>query len=490
MRKSLAILFVLILVSGCGIYWANSTIGDEIDEVRFEENVIFGEKSVVEGVTVERNTKYSENMYWNTTYKVGEKPIVQTDFEFYEFEKGDMWQKQYSGVGFDIYNRTTVDSHAVWSGKSKDDAVGLGVAFIELLEETPNGTISYKNVYLKDYLDYYLFDVQIDLPDFFQIIENDGLEYQYSEEEASPYRELLDAFHTFFRIPVLENEEYRIGLKKDDKGQITDFAFASASGGMSVNNMDIEVLEYGDEFSFDVDAVYTEDTCYFTFDPTTWAGNIVDTSLIPGGYGVYSFQYNSEEGSIDTDSLKMVYPLEANGYVSLELDVQKENLIIFSEDKEQFYMTVVDLDTMEKKQHLAYAQMDVDELTRCYWVEDDFMVAQHSYHEAVLFSRNEDGTYKMEYTILDKTEELEADVDFLSGDCCFDWDGKRLLVSNGWMVSKPYWRETCGFYLAAFDESGLIYYGEYYSSLDTVEAEYEYSYCKPVNNNPLEVRWN
>ena len=55
----------------------------------------------------------------------------------------------------------------------------------------------------------------------------------------------------------------------------------------------------------------------------------MDTSLIPGGYGIYSFKYGDQ--FIDGESLKLEYALEPSGYVDVELDEQQENLLIFRE---------------------------------------------------------------------------------------------------------------------------------------------------------------
>lgn len=42
-----------------------------------------------------------------------------------------------------------------------------------------------------------------------------------------------------------------------------------------------------DSFSFETIACSTPEAVYFTFDPHSYRGELVDTSMIPGGYGLY-----------------------------------------------------------------------------------------------------------------------------------------------------------------------------------------------------------
>ncbi|MGN1156331.1 MAG: hypothetical protein ACI4TK_09165 [Agathobacter sp.] len=484
MRKALAILMLLVLLSGLGIYRVNASIGGEADQVQFRENVIYGDKSVVEGVTIERNVKYNRNLYWNTRYTVGKTPAIDTDFTYYPFGKGEEWKNLNSALYFYSFDGNVLNETETDENIDSVDRKGLSKAFFELIKEAPAGTTTTKQIYLKDYAEYYGVDgIEFNLSNFNYFIHR-------SSSRQEKEKQILDAFEVFFRIPVLEDEQYIIGVHKDEKGKVTGYGYVSNTGGMSVDDMEISSLPTdtrGDSFSLGVmNVVCTEDTCYFTFYPFTEEGKIVDTSLIPGGYGIYSFQYDAEKETIDTSSLKLAYSLEPTGYVSLELDTDG-NLLIFTEDDTQFYLTVVDLATMQQKQQLAYGYIpDEKNLARAYWVMEDFLIAQYSYEEAMIFSKNEAGTYQKEYTIPAEVTEVSTTAYFLTGgDCCYDWDGKRLLVAGSLRGDEAYWQELCGVYLAVFDETGLIYYGEYYSTLDSSEGDK----CEPTYSNRLNIAW-
>lgn len=486
MRKSLALLIILILLSGYGIYWAGTTVGAEEDKVQFTENVIFGDKSVVEGVTVSRNTKYQEYMYWNTVYNVGEKPTVNTEFAFHEFGKNEEWERHYSGIWLDNVNYDTNFDETGYEDGRAEKAQGLEKAFYEFVKDAPAGKTTYKKIKLKDYMEYYAFGMQVNLPgvfmDYTRMVDNS----HYSEKELKQ----VEKFNEFFKIPVLEDENYVLGVTKNEAGKVIGYGYNTANGGASYNNFDYpDGVVSGDNFFFDTSMAYTEDTCYFTFLPLTAKEKIVDMSLIPGGYGIYSFKYDSKKETFDADSLKLEYGLEPGGYVGLEVDTQQENLLVFTEDDEQFYLQVIDLDTMKEKQKIAYGKMDEEHLTRCYFVEEDFLIAQYDYYEAMLFSRNEDGTYTPEYTIPGEMLEVSEKSYFLSGDCVFDWDGEKLLIADSLETGEPHYQDLCGFFLAAFDKTGLVYYGEYESSLDTGSLWHNNGLCEPTQNHSITIRW-
>lgn len=470
MKKAFALLLGLTLLSGCGIFWANATIGKEIDDVQWTENVILGDKSVVEGVTIQRNTKFEKYMYWDTTYVIGENPTVHTDFHFYETGKGEIREQSYSGLQFqkfDFYFRNDTIN-----GTELEINGGLNAALEELKAEAPAGETTTKRIYLKDYEDYYEFDVYINFP-----------ECHYSD-----YQEDV---RNFFKIPVLEDEMYLIGVNKDDAGNVIGSGYSSPYVSSSTGNYESDLLMGGDTFDFYNSSVITEDKIYFTFSTLTEEGDIVDTSQIQGGYGVYSFEYDAELRKLDVSSLKLEYALEPSGFVKLEIDEDKENLLIFTEDKEQFYLTVVDIATMEAKQTLSYGTNESN-LTRWYEVKEDYIIAQYDYYEAMLFSKNEDGTYTPEFIIPGKVEAGSEKVYLLNTENAFDWNGEKLVIASYIGAWLPYYEESCGVTVAVVDASGVIFYAEYESSLNTNVGSTgeDYGTCEPTMNNSLKISWD
>lgn len=489
MRKSLVILMVLSILSCGGIAWANVTMGDEIDNVQFSEKLIYGDKSAVEGVTIAREARYDTNLFWNTTYTIGETNAIETDFSFYEFGKKWEYNGDTKGAGLSFQNsHTQVHMFDEMHYKEDSSIGGLNQALAELMESAPAGQVTTKLVKLKDYQPYYTFELYVDIEGLDYDYGNYDMYAGYSDEIIMKKKTTLEEFHNFFKIPVLEEERYLVGVNKDVYGSVVGYGLASHHTASSVNDYDAEMgLIGGDSFFFDMSSVYTEDTLYFTFCPLTFEGKLIDTSLIPGGYGIYSCKYDVENKLIDAATLKLEYSLEPTGYVSLELDAQEENLLVFTEDSKHFYMTVLDFPTFEAKQTIIYSDVkSSSDVARYQRVEEDYLIVQGDYYEAMVLSRNEDGTYTQEFVMPAFLEEVSNENYFLESDNAFAWNGKTLIVAGDMMVEEPYYMSGCGVFLAAFDETGLIYYAEYDSSLNTGAVEEEYWICEPVD---LEIGW-
>ncbi len=485
MKKSLILLLALVLLAGSGICGANIVINEEIDNVQLTENVIVGDKAFVDGIVIERNTKYKENMYWTTTYLIGDKPSISTDFAFYEWGKEDAWSEYYGGLEFN----SEVEFYYIGAMQNSTELTGLAKALYELIEEAPAGKVSSKLINLKDYMEYYEFSLSVDIPNcdngYGTYIVDDDQSGMTKQEKRKKTEE---AFMEYFRIPVLDEEVYELRVNKSEEGEVIGYGYSSYNGSMGVNNIDMTYQpKNGDSFNFDMSSTYVGNKIYFTFSPLSYEEKVVDTSLIPGGYGVYSCEY--DEDGVDASSLKLEYALEPNGYVRLKVDAQEENLLVFTNDKEQFYLTVLDLENMQEKQKYAYGKVDEVNLTRWYRVEEDYLIAKCDYYEAVVFSRNEDGTYTQRFSVPGEMLEVSEHGYFLDGENAFDWNGEMLLVAFDLMREYPYTTASCGVGLAAFDVTGLIYYAEYESSLDTGAVTGNYRWCEPINEGAIQITW-
>ena len=60
------------------------------DKVVFTEKVLYGEKSVVEGVTIERRCKYMDSVFWDSKYIVGETPQTTTKYKYYQLPHDEL----------------------------------------------------------------------------------------------------------------------------------------------------------------------------------------------------------------------------------------------------------------------------------------------------------------------------------------------------------------------------------------------------------------
>ena len=74
MKKSFLMFVLLFLLAVGGTVTAQALLLERKDAVEITENVRYGDKSIVDGVTVYRNTKYDSHIQWKTVYQVKETP--------------------------------------------------------------------------------------------------------------------------------------------------------------------------------------------------------------------------------------------------------------------------------------------------------------------------------------------------------------------------------------------------------------------------------
>ena len=510
MKKSFILLLSLVLLFAGIACYAQETLLKEKDQVHYTENVVYGDKSVVDGVIIETDVSYDYQIFWNTVYQIGEKPKEETDYEFHAIRVYDNRYSYAGSISF-VPNASNIqsDPEVFLDGK---EYTGLMGAFQDLYESTPLGATNTAIVYLKEYADYYTFDIDLNLPAYegetpdayhnyrfmseTELKENlENLE-KTGETESDEYKELkeymyiLETFQSYFKIPVLENEVCAIGLIKDENGLVTGWAESDSQGGMSSGDMDFPEMpdvEGADHFNIGIRSVFIDGDCYMTFDTHTYNGKLVDTSLIPGGYGLYHFIYDEKTGKINVDNLEMVYPLDTNcSIVDMISDESKKNILLFTESESQFYLDIIDIETMTLKDTFSLGS---NEAYLSSWTYDDFLVV--SAENLMVFPMGEDGRYTQAFSV--SNEKIN---DIFSWDTTYDWNGETLLAANriavegidGWRGSY-----TCNFYVAAVNETGLLYYGEYASSLQSADLEngyYESCLFNPDKEDHIRIRWN
>ena len=507
MRKSLALFIVMLVFAIGGTCYVSVSLLKEKDNVQITENVVYGDKAIVEGVTVERNIKYDRYIRWNTTYVVGEEPKCDTVYTFDELG-GLREETIYTYDGIELY--TNVIRGFDDADEKAEDLSGVDRAMKELFDETEPGQESSMIIDLADYLDFYEYEVFIELPEdiFYAHINKEDIEEAiagYSSSSNEAYVEklrqelhLVENLTEFFKIPVIENHLYEITVAKDMAGNLHGWSYGGANGGGSSGNVSMGAnLQDADGFNLWTMSAYTEDACYFTFDPYTDDGKLVDTSYIPGGYGIYCLPYDKENRTIDVDNLSMVYAMDPKeATYNLKYDEKRNALLLFREKEEGSVMTVIDADTMEEKQEIVYTE---EGYSAGFYSDEEFVLLDYG-ENIMLLSIDESGLYQKEMEC-DLTWLLEdAGVGYLDFSYMdFDWNGEKLIMTDSLRNDdNSRYYQNCGFYLAAYDETGLLYYGEYESSLDT-KGSYECSYydkyygynyiCRPTDNDPIKISW-
>lgn len=494
MKKSFILLLALLVLVTGGTCYAQNMLLAERDQVIITENIIYGDKSVVEGVTVNLENQFDYNLFWNTVYEVGETPKTHTDYSFHEWDYYGGAEEVEGSVEFmqDVFDVYT------FGYDTYDIFTGMNLAMKELYDETEPGTEKMKMVYLKDYIDYYTFGLNIwfpneagesavDSPYGYEWEEDLRRQIAYMEEEKYPSEEIeekkavladMKALHEFFKIPVLSTDACTIAISLGEKKEVLGVAASHATGGFSTGDMDSPPepdVDGLDTYYFYTYSVMKDGDCYLTFEPHTMNGNLVDVSHIPGGFGIYHLTYDETKGRLNVDTLEMVYSLDVNVQIQdMMLDECGKNFLLFTSEKGNYYMSIIDRETMTLVEKINLGD---DEKWHAYWSYENYFVAYGE--ELSVYTMDENGRYHLEFSV--KDEKIQ---DLMNWDCVFDWNGSTLLIGNNLRDSA--FRKKCGFYIAAIDKSGLLYYGEYQSSLECQQD------CVPNPNVTVPIRafWN
>ena len=292
----------------------------------------------------------------------------------------------------------------------------------------------------------------------------------------------------FFRIPVLQDEYVELGIDKNMDG---------TGSGRSISS----VME-GDRFWMNVESVITGDTCFFWFGNRTDKDRLVDTSRIPGGYGVYmlpygplapdaeaSAFYGGNTNEVYTDQLTCFFPVDPETRIEhLGLTPDKTRLLLHTVENNTYYVTLIDCKTGDTLQKLAVSDFEPEDDYVNITETADFVCIQQTQGRICVLTQNADGLYQLvlrsDYSPDDLYSPVYATVRAMA------FDGKRLaIVNNDETVlanddnrTKSYlagttealitldgaYFDNCGFTLTVFDQTGVAYSGAYVSSLESV----------------------
>lgn len=474
MKKIMALVLTLSVLSLASICMIGSIINNEKENVTIRENVIFGDRSYAEGIKIFTRAKYMGNLFWNTSYTIGGS--ANTYYEFHYNKYYEYGEREYMGLdlGFDY-------AYGVNSITPLEDLTGIERAFRELADATKPGEKSTKHIYLQDYYDYYPIAVSVSLPGILW----QGNDYErLASEDAVNERAVWDKFRDFFKIPIPDDlPGIDISVGKDSRGNV------------------VSVGSGGERAPFYSHSTYTDTKCFFSiinrYTNENSESKYYDTSLIPGGYGIYAFDYEKvrdtsntygsttvfKEGyetGIKEETLRLVYPLEQDAeviYLSVSKDGSK--LLIFTEEKGATYLNVADTETFTELQRFKVAD---DSKLGTYYEYDSFIVLE-GYQEDLNISVIEiceDGTYRLAFSV----PRSQLSEYYSIQDIAFN--GRELAIITNMYNESPLF-ELCGFAVSIYNSSGLVYYGEYESSLSLNQSYIDYSVkCSPVR---FEISW-
>lgn len=476
MRKTSIIMFIVLILALGTTCFAAVKIYDSRDEVTLTETMTWGNKDSIQDLTMQMNIMYKDRLRWKTTVPMGNSEEAVTEYKS-SITPVYVDLDRYSGLNMESSIDTSLVQDYIVRGKIE----GVTKAYVELADTIGANEEAEKEIYLKDYIDYYQYTVELDIPFY----EWGTMSQNVIAQEQEKY--VIEKLNDFFKIPILEDERHSISIGKNEHGDI--YHTGSGTG----------ESDYFYMWTFNA---IDENDLYFTFDTHSRDGVVVDTSLIPEGYGIYCLPFdgslegseeNADRISVDVDGLKMVYALDPQiDVMHLHLNDNKDRLILHAEEFGKYVVTVIDVVTMNTLQKIEVMDWDEDYGYQIYEKEHFFVNMVHKPQEegkieAVVITENENAEYEIAFISEIQNKNIPS---FNTSNMYLGFDGTRLAMSGFLEDEEQYYRTTCNVFVAVCDASGMRYYGEYRNSLETgYDPDSYYYHCQGDGWEPIVLKW-
>lgn len=453
MKKSLIIVFILLIISITVIYGAHSQIDSVKDQVIIKENVLFGDKKNAEGITVTSRVHYDNHLFWDTMYTIRDELDIKTNFTFSQSRRNEDYIHKsqislYPNLNFSMSSSGAIDLENEMQFPNKP--------IIDVASRTKDGETHEETVAFRDYYEYYplTLDVSYDFP----------VDPMYNCKETD--------YGKYFKIPVPPEHTVKISITKNEAGGIND---------ISCNSLKNEVGIY-------TSGVLTDNGCYIAITVTKSYNNNKSLKLPQGILGIHYLPFQELKPSairrnIDIENASLVYPLDSEKCQILQLKKSKDDskLLMFTRENDEVMLSVIDINTMELLQKINIHKSKQPGICAIKQY-DDFLVVTFDNNEFCLLTFDK-GVYKIELSdSFNSSGNTIQDINY--NDMVFDFDGERMAAAT--YIDKYQFSSD---YLLVFDKTGLTYIGEYSNSLDNTDDSSQF--IRPLFEvNSLNVNFN
>lgn len=357
---------VLLAFAACFVLmYAAGSVSAVEKKAEITETTLFGDSAYADGIEVGfggfAGDYGSYRLAWESSYSfAADKENAKQETRFVKYKDSGYSSKREARVRIetDPAIPMVLDiAEDYENGELSDDGIPSELlsdnAWENAKKVKEKFTKEYNNeagLYIKDFFKYYPIDFNA----------TNGTTGHYLQFEsysgiASDVMEMFNEVNRFFRIPVLEKQRVFYSFDVGANGKISAYA--------QYGNFNESGSKHTDEaFEFDMQGLDAGDAFYMTFDahiehPADKASEsreeVVDTSLIPGGYGIYRLPYDAQKGEFYTDRLETVYCLDPKNYneiVSISPDGKK--LLLTVSDGTKVWAEVVRLSDMSLEQQI------------------------------------------------------------------------------------------------------------------------------------------
>lgn len=404
MRRTLALLLAALLtLGGAGtVLGAQVVLRGREDAVTIEEEVLYGDTEVAQGLRVTLETASDSFRYllrWDTAFSPGGAGSADTVFSaqpqetsWSSWDREDELQMEFDSPHL-ILAGPTADQY-FWDSQRRANRLYLPAK--DVAGRTAPGEERTEVLDLADYYDVYPLHLVLYYGAFFN----------------SNYRG-VDQLTDFFRIPVPQGTMAEVTVLRNEAGEIED-----ASCDCEPNLPAFTV------------PVFTETYAYCYFDASQ---SDVDVSHIAGGYGLFRLDYRLSYDIapwLTLEKVSTVLPVE--GAVK-DVTARDGKLLVFSEEAGTLWMSVLEEESGTVLQRLAV--MPVTGNTSLYKAADmeEGVLVRLTGGETAVLEPASDG-YQVAFTT-DLSDEAMApffsdgaEADLRWSSCAAAFDGERLAV--------------------------------------------------------------
>ena len=352
MKVKTVIFIILLLILLAGTVYINDKVSAYGYDTDFELESIYGDQGLLDGAEIRLQDVLSNTCFWDSHIRFEDgKLISETSTEPEEgYIFADYYDKAKENNGFhqDYDLIRDISGYLENEYNIFDEVKKMG----DEIKASDKIDLSIKP---SDYCDNYKINWSLTRGRTTWSLETVE---QRPENDTTAYDDNLDKFTEFFKIPIVKDETYSIERAVDD------------DGGREKVYYNVDRNDDHEYFDFTMNSSFGNGKAFMYFDNRTSKGNRVDTSLIPGGYGIYSFDFGlsvdgREYSDPDMSTLRVILPLDEDAIIKkMFLSSGEKYLYIFTIEDDDMVIYVMDTDNCEVvSEKVLWEDMDREEIT-------------------------------------------------------------------------------------------------------------------------------
>lgn len=456
MKSALALLLALVVAFGGLLGWTNAQLQQQGTDVTVSATTLAGDPAAVADVQVTSYTEYQNHLFWRQSFPADSPEQGETLCTFSQaahFAEDNFSWGNYFNIEL---SRHSISSH---SSIEKQLSPSLLALLKQIQSNRPNVAVSQQRVDLSDYTDHYPLEVS-------------GSFTQFIHDPLTS-KQLIQLVEDYFFFPLSKSTYAIISLETDEKsGQLCGYDFD---------------LEY--DLSLSTQTVMRDYITYFALIPGGDQVDLLDTSHIPGGWGVYALTGTSGEDA----AISTLYSIPDGGQVVRLFGGPEGDdcLYLLTLEENTLFFTQLDPKNGQVVVHLPLFPWTEDqEILSTLWHGDYLVVFTGKGPFAVLVPDGQGG-WKVDLTgdlhnqytptYYPSADELTGYARFSTTSSLYDYDNHRLIFADSYYAGDE---KNTSFFLSVYDRDGLAYLGTYQFSLP---ADVYKLYGVYTNNSPSHV---